>query len=188
MLLVGVSLAEDSSVEFGGSDVDKVLRRAKDEVRAAIRRFQTIEVGSILEARIVAELARGSRSVAELACQIFETDSEKAEYTAYYDRVRRALRILEGRGYVSRRLFGKDKPYRLTSLGLARLLRLNGQRPVTKWLDCVLFSCFATLTAVVLALAWSRTGGSLFLGAYSAFLVLVGASLTRLARMVQEVI
>jgi hypothetical protein len=181
-------LSGDPSLTADHGDIDDVLSKAESEVRVAINKFQAIEVDSILEARIIAELVRGSRSVAELTCWIFETDNDKPEYTAYYDRVRRVLRILEGKGYVSRRLFGKEKPYRLTNLALRKLLELKHENiDRARLVDYALYASFVSLVGIILGLTWSRVGGNLFFILYSLFLVLSGASLARMVRMIQEV-
>ncbi len=167
--------------------LNEVLRRAESEVRAAIAKFETLDVSSLLEAKIMAELAAGRRTTAELACSIFETDNEKPEYSGYYDRVHRALRVLEGRGYVSRRLFGKEKPYRLTKLAVACLLTLDPGTRRRSWSDYAIFSALITLGAATVALMTGQVAGVLFLTIYSAFLVVVGVAVTRMIQILDEV-
>ncbi len=187
VLVIGVKLADDRPAGTDASVADGVLRRAEQEVRGAIKKFQTPQAGSLLEARIIAELSAGRRSIAELTCQIFETNRDKPEYAASYDRVRRALRILEGRGYVSHRLFGKERPYTLTQLALTNLLRLDSVKPPRRWFDYAAFSGFITLAAITLALANGKAAANLFLAAYSGFLILAGVSMTRMLQILRQV-
>jgi len=190
VLVIGVKLADDRPAANDGTDAstaDAVLRKAEHEVRGAIKKFRTLQAGSLLEAEIIAELSAGRRSTAELTCQIFETSRDKSEYAAYYDRVRRALRILEGKGYVSHRLFGKERPHALTQLALTNLLRLDSVEPPKRWPDYAAFSGFITLAAITLALANSEAAANLFLAAYSGFLILGGVSVTRMLQILRRV-
>jgi len=54
-------LADDRPVGTDGTDTstaNAVLRKAEREVRGAIKKFQTLQAGSLLEAGIIAELWR----------------------------------------------------------------------------------------------------------------------------------
>jgi len=82
-----------------------------------------LEARSDIEIAIITSLLDGPRTVAELAAEIL--GSEPESYHSRYMRINRAVKVLESKGYVSTRLLGKPKPYRLTRYAQERLAALT---------------------------------------------------------------
>lgn len=135
------------------------------------------------------ELADGSRTIRELVHLMYGVDRESPSYETYYMRVRRALKFLEARGYVSSSLFEKEKTYRLTKHGRISILSVARGLPETRLLgraDLVLLAMVLVSGAVALG-----PGGLLprFLDkhASSLFILLVGLCLGRVLTVLGEV-
>jgi len=78
-----------------------------------------------LQAEILRELLSGERTTTELTISIFHTDYQDKEFEIYHGRVRRAVKTLEKKGYIARKiLFGREKPYKLTQFGGAQVLSI----------------------------------------------------------------
>ena len=108
------------------------LTRTLTELRNRLTRDMEILAKtqmSMLQAAITQELLSGRRTVAELTEAILLTKPGDAEYHTQYSRIRREIRQMESRGFVvSRKPFGRDKPFMLTQLAIARLTRIEGVR------------------------------------------------------------
>jgi hypothetical protein len=83
--------------------------------------LKRLGVNEVLEAEILGRLVARSAAASDLAFQIYcncnDKEKEKAPSRAQYMRVLRTLARLEGKGYVVRSPFGKQKPFRLTRYG-----------------------------------------------------------------------
>ena len=77
---------------------------------------------SPLQLEILGELVDGNRTMAELSLAIYGLDYKNPQYETYHSRTRRAVKGLEGKGFVSKKkLFGRDKPYGLTIHGAVKI-------------------------------------------------------------------
>ena len=94
-------------------------RDLRDSVRKSVRILGDLEPRSELQLAIVNSLLDGPRTAAELTRLVL--GEEPQDFDARYMRITRALALLESKGYVSRRILGKPKPYRLTSYALEKL-------------------------------------------------------------------
>jgi len=116
---------------MGHADQEK-LSRSISQLRLRLNRSMT-ELAksqlSMLQVSIVQELLSGRRTVAELVEAIYTVRQGDAGYGTLYSRVRREIRQMESEGLVARRLFGRDKPYTLTQLAVARLTMIEGVKP-----------------------------------------------------------
>ena len=120
----------------GVSEMQSAMRRS-------IERMAKSQLANSAQVEIVRELLYGRRTVAELTEAIYHTRQGDAGYSTQYSRIRKELRELESKGLVVRRLFGRDKPYKLTQLAVQRLAPIGehtegGPGLVSKW-DLALF-------------------------------------------------
>jgi hypothetical protein len=69
----------------------------------------------------------GRKSTAEIVELVYGLRKGDDGFKSCYSRVGRAIRRLESKGLVSRRLLGRDKPYRLTQLAITNLARIGGE-------------------------------------------------------------
>ena len=99
----------------------------------AVRRLDRLEKRELSQTRILVQLLGRDRSVADLVAMIYEKKPQDPGYRSLYMRVSRRLRSLQERGLVSRALFGKERPYRITRLGKRALTLTIAQRsPLNK--------------------------------------------------------
>lgn len=169
------------------------LHRVESRLRSSAKSLDKLGLVSVIEANIVAELLDGRKTVAELVERLYQVARENPHYSAYYDKVRRAAGSLESKGYVARRLLGRDKPYKLTRLGWDRILAasLNGKPPRTiPGVDAVLYLTTLTLGG----LCWLLSGGTnlslgtgSYLALFSAFLIAAGMSIVRFLETVSGI-
>jgi len=104
--------------------VEEKIRRLHERTTSCVRRLRAMDF-TMLEAEIMDRLMDGRRTAVELVVEIYGLSRGDASYAASCNRVRRALRSLENRGFVSTNLFGRDKPYRLTRHGVAVLASIS---------------------------------------------------------------
>jgi hypothetical protein len=138
----------------------EALSRLRSRLRQEMDRLARSEL-NMLQAAIVEELLSGQRTVAELVATVYSVDTNQDGYITYYSRIRREIRLMESKGLVvSRKAFGRDKPYSLTQLAIARLTRMEGVRPAS-WKavprkDLVLYAAVLGAGSI---LAWMATVG-----------------------------
>jgi hypothetical protein len=117
-------------------------------------------------------------------------------YNTQYTRLRREVGDLEARGFVSRRLLGRDRPYRLTQLAVAKLTKIVTVRKdwgtsIMPKVDVILN--VSTLVFLMATVSVSEDFIQLpevfpFILLYSLALVFTGMSLARFAQMMMKVI
>lgn len=143
---------------------------------------------TMLQTEIVDRLMDGRRTPTELVEQIFDTWRGDPDFEARYAAVRREIKSLENRGYVSTTLFGRDKPYKLTPHGIALLTSILPQdekpRILGRW-DLASFTSTA-LAGVALLLSRQYDGLPVFL-LFALFFVLLGISLSSFVRILRKV-
>ena len=141
------------------------LTRTLAELRNRLTRDMEILAKTqmnMLQTAITQELLSGRRTVAELTEAIFLIKPGDAEYNTQYSRIRREIRLMESRGFVvSRKPFGRDKPYSPTQLAIARLTRIEGVRS-SSWevfprRDKVVYGAVIALGVILL---WMTAGGA----------------------------
>ena len=173
------------------SSVAELPLELREKIRDNVRLLSTLDIDTTLQAEIVAHLLDGRKTPAQLAELLFESQGEGSSSHPYYMRVSRALQVLESRGYVSRRLFGSHKPYRLTRYALAMLASLDETGAgglVGRW-DMALF--LATGICAVFTISanqgYCQLGRFPFMVLYTVFLLLSGMSLLRFLEKVRRV-
>jgi len=174
-------------------DLTEIRKVAKERVLRAIGDLRQLDVQDLTQARIIGSLLAGQRTVSELVEEIYGYKRGDEGYMGAYSKTRRAVMVLSSHGYVSTRLFGKDKPYRLTRYAVSNLadIRVNGDRPrIMPRIDMVIHSItiFLGVVAFLFALDTISLGSSLpFAVFYAVFFLFLGGSIIRLLESVAKV-
>lgn len=119
----------DGIVDRDRAGAEQSLSHLRSRLRRSMKELARSEF-SLLQIEIVEELLSGRRTVAELVEAIYSISRGHEGFATHYSRVRREIRQLESKGFVvPRKLFGRDKPYALTQLAVAKLTRIEGVEP-----------------------------------------------------------
>ncbi len=166
------------------------IRRYLDRVAKNARDLDRMRISSALEAEILSALIQGRRTVSELTEQMFGVTRGDPNYHTYYMKVRRATKGLQRRGYVATRLFGRDKPYKLTPFAFEKMTDVKEGTPrVLPARDAFAFVATVAFGLANMALAnsspWLST--PLTLVVYTVFVFLAGYCLSRLAAVFRRV-
>jgi len=164
------------------------LERIESSLRSSTKWLDKLDLVSLTETNVVLQLLRSRKTVAELVEGLYQAPRGSPHYPAYYDKVRRAAHRLESKGYLTRGLLGRDKPYRLTRLAWDRIWATgmdSEPAPVVSRTDALLYAGTFALGAYSWLAAAGVWGGH-FLAAYSVFLVCVGMSIIRFIEMVRR--
>jgi len=180
----------------GGDSPGEVLFDLHDVVRKRVLRtvddLHRLGISDVLQARILACLFDGRRTVAELVEELYGCRNPDPGYMSAYSKTRRGIRELESKGYVATRMLGRDKPYRLTSYAISRLSGLASEDMsirLVPWKDIAIH----TVSLILLFFAIGILIGSFELidpylvSFYAAFFTMTGVSVTRLVETVSRV-
>ena len=123
---------------------------------------------------------------------IYGFTRDEEGYKSSYGRVRREIEHLESKGLVSRKLFGKEKPYRLTQLAIINLARIGGEEQqqdlVTKTdLTIYLVTFSLSLPVALQASNWLYLGEITTVGLFPTFCFFLGFSCSRILQTLQRV-
>jgi len=138
-----------------------------------------MEIYKPLEIDILRQLAKGRRTVSELTEIIYGVDRYNAEYYRYYMKVSRAIKALQRRGYVVSRIFGRDKPFRLTPYAAGKIIdiELLGKSLIAP-LDALVYVATAILGITSIGMAGEGfLDTPLAIVLYTTFIFLSGYSL-----------
>jgi len=146
----------------------------------------------MVEVEIISQLLHGKRTRNELTEEIFETRRGEDGYVASYTKIKRSLEKLQGRGYVSCPLFGKEKPYKLTRYAIERLTSVTSDLKPPKLIqriDPVIYlACLVTGVATYHFAASANVNSSSVLALFPAsFFTLLGFSLGRIWETLRKV-
>jgi len=169
----------------------EALRPLRKRILANLKGLRDLDMVTVLEAEIVVRLLEGRRTAGELAEEIFDVRRESESFHSHYMRVCRALHSLQRRGYVATRLFGRDRPYRLTDYAISRLARLEDEKPprLIPRKDAAIY----TMTIAASCILLSARAGLLSLGRQGFMILftlgvfLSGIALTRFVEMNKKV-
>ena len=143
-----------------------------------------------LQSEILGELMDGRRTLAEMVDVFFGVRYGDDSFDAHYSQLRRAISGLEKRGFVAREgLFGREKPYRLTQFGVAKLATISPGMPqpgIVSKLD-LLFFCITAAWAIMVCVM-SASAEFPFTLAASALGFLLGIVTTRSIQIARKVI
>jgi len=99
----------------------------KTRVKEGVSRLKGLDVGDVLPIEILSQLVDGRKSAAEIVELVYGLKKGDEGFKSCYSKVARTIRGLESKGLVSRRLFGRNKPYRLTQHAITNLARIGGE-------------------------------------------------------------
>ncbi len=105
-------------------ELSKALVELESRISRSTKALMEGEFKDLVQVGIVRELLSGSRTSSELVETIYGVRRGDEGFQSHYTRIRREIADLESKGFVSRRLFGRNRPYRLTQLAVARLTRM----------------------------------------------------------------
>lgn len=91
------------------------------DLDSVARRLDGLEKRGLSQTRILVHLLARDMSVGDLVAAIYDKGPEDVDYRRLYMRVSRRLESLRERGLVTRALFGRERPYRITRLGRGAL-------------------------------------------------------------------
>jgi hypothetical protein len=166
------------------------LYRQMVSVRDIQNELDVAVLSNVTQVRIVQELLKGRRTVARLVEEFYGLRKGDPEFSTHYSRVRKELEDLESRAMVSRRMFGRDKPYSLTQIGMERLTRLRGS-PSPRILalpDALTYAAALILGAICAAVIMTgvNAGTPITLLAF-VFVFVGGSAFSRLSRALGRV-
>jgi len=176
-------------VSLGGSgDIEELSRR----VSSGVSRLRGLDLGDEIEVEILGQLVGSSMTATELVEGIYGLGSSDEGFSSSYTRVRRGVRKLESKGLVSTRLFGRDKPYRLTDLAVINLARIGGggrQMATVPRVDLVAYLATSGLSVpvVVLGSEWLSISDVGVVLLFAVFFFLLGASFVRFMQTLRRV-
>ena len=174
------------------SDAIDNLDKLKTRVREGVSKLKGLDIGDELAVEILAQLVDGRKSAAEIVVLVYGLRKGDGGFKSCYSRVGRVIRRLESRGLVSRRFFGRDKPYRLTQLAITNLARIGGeeqQLSIVPWFDGVVYLVTLGLAVPVAlqSMGWLQLPETLTIGLSGFLCILLGASICELVRTVRRV-
>jgi len=169
-------------------DAEDKLIFLRDRLLSSVKKLRHTDL-NMLQLEIIDRLINGRRTATELVMEIFEVGRGDADFQARYAAVRRELKDLETKGYISTRLFGRDKPYRLTRHGVAALCSIVPGTKRARILEAWRIVLFA-LTGVVggiLLIVRGRPPWLIFT-AFGGFFFLLGLSVSAFVGILRKVI
>jgi hypothetical protein len=162
-------------------------------VRSGVSRLRGVDLSDGLELEILSELIEGGRTQAELVEKIYGVGRGDDGFLSCYTRVRRAVKRLESKGLVATRVFGREKPYRLTDLAvtnLARIGREEKQLPIVPKIDAFAYTSMlgTSLLIIALAMGWYELSELDTLCLFGSFCFFLGLSVYGFLRGIMRVL
>jgi len=172
----------------GSKNIDDLQQTVKE----GVSRLRGLELGDELGVEILSQLVDGQKTPAEITELIYGLRSGDEGYKSSYGRVRREIRRLESKGLVSRKIFGLEKPCRLTDLAMINLARIGGggkQIPLIPRIDIFLYTgtVISICPVAFIAMGWFTAPELLSIGVFGFFCVLFGVSLCRFVQAIRRV-
>jgi len=176
----------------GRAPVDTGVGGFRDRVRKGVSRLKGVDVTDQLEIEILSQLLDGNRTSAEIVHSVYGLGRGDPGFSSVYSRVRRSLRRLEYKGLVSRKLFGRDRPYRLTQLAKINLARIGGEEEQVgplRGADLLVWSGTVCLAGLVGALGsgWVRLPNPALFVVFGSFFYFLGLTTSSLIHAVRRV-
>ena len=172
----------------GSGSIDEFGRRVVN----GVSRLKGLDIGDELEVEILGQLVRSRRTVTEMVEGIYGLGSMDEGFNSCYTRVRRGVKRLESKGFVSTNLFGWNKPYRLTDLAMVNLARMGGDVEQLDLVSRVDIAAYLTTIALLVPVAvlgadWLKLSDLGVLVLFAAFFFLLGASFVRFLQTFRRV-
>ena len=179
-----------------GEDAFQDLR---DRINGSLSGLVRAQFTDILQVEILLELLNGRRTVSELVAAVYGVGDGDPGFKTSYSRVSRSAAELRSRGFLSRSLLGKEKPYHITQLAVARMssfeaVKASWRGEVVPRGDLTLYISSLALGLVSVVAGRGILSGTLeriellYLVIFSLFLLATGAALTRLYDAIRRVI
>jgi hypothetical protein len=177
----------------GHEELSESLSRLQSRILRATEELAKAQLSSTIQVRLVLELLQGRRTVTELVESIYSVGRGGEGFSAHYYQLDSELRDLESKGIVWRRPFGRNKPYSLTQLGIARLTAIGGVRrgmgtAAFSKLDLAAFSSVVILGIVGIWMNASQSGQAYLTPVAVAFFIASGFALSRLVESLRRVV
>jgi len=162
-------------------------------IKNGLHKLRGLDVADQLGIEILSQLVGQKKTMAEIVEGIWGLRSSDPGFSSCYTKVRRATRNLESKGLVSTRLFGRDKPYRLTDLAMINLARIGGeakQIPALPRVDLATYLATAVLSIPIILLGadWFRMSNPSIIAVFAAFFFLLGVSFSRFIQALRRVL
>ena len=168
--------------------VDDLYRR----VQKGVSRLKGLEIEDVVSVEILVQLLECKMTVSEIVERIYGVTSSDEGFKSSYGKVWRQIRQLESKGLVSRKVFGRDKPYRLTDLAVTNLARIGGEEKQLSLIPKTDLSAYlATVALAVLvalqAVGWLQLGEITTIVLFPSFCFILGISFYGALRMIRRV-
>ena len=175
-----------------GSDNIENVEKLRHKVRNGVSKLKGLDIGDELAVEIMAQLVEGRRTVSEVVERTYGLCVSDEGFHSSYNRVSREIRRLESKGLVSRKLLGRDKPYRLTQLAIANLARIGGeeqQLPLVTKTDLATYLATVALSVphFLRAMQWIELAELPTIGLLVGFSFCLGFSCARLLQTLRKV-
>ena len=175
------------------------FQELRNKINGSLSELVRAQFTDLLQVEILLELLNGSRTVAELVVAIYQVGDKDPGFKTCYTRVSRTAAELRSRGLLSRSLLGKEKPYHLTQLAVARLSSFEGVKASSRGEvvprgDLTIYVSSLSLGLVSVVAGRGIISGTLeeveilYLVIFSLFLLATGAALTRLYDAIRRII
>jgi DNA-binding PadR family transcriptional regulator len=174
----------------GSENIEDLHQR----VKKGVSKLRGLEIEDELALELLAQLVEGKKTAAELVERAYGITSSDAGYKSSYGKVWRVIRRLESKGLISRKIFGKDKPYRLTELAVTNLARIGGeerqQLSILPRIDIALYlaTTISVLPTAFLARGWIQLTNPATVALFGSFCVLLGFSLCRFIQALRRIL
>jgi hypothetical protein len=172
----------------GSDDIDDLKQRVID----GVSKLKGLDIGDELAIEILGQLIHGKKTLTEICEGIYGLGRSEEGFQSCYTKVRREIRRLESRGLVSRKLFGNNKPFRLTQHAIINLARIGGeeqQLPIIPKIDAIAYlATFGlSLLIITLAMGFYQLSEMGTLGLFGGFCLLLGISICEILRALRRV-
>jgi hypothetical protein len=169
-------------------NVDRLQRRIKD----GVSKLKGLDIGDTVALEILSQLVESKLTVTEMVERTYGLNVSDEGYHSCYSRMRRELQTLESKGLVSRKLFGKEKPYRLTDLAITNLARIGGEEKQLGLFSKIDVSVYLTtfgfsFLIAALAMGWYELSELGVLGLFGVFCFFLGAAVFGSLRAIRRV-
>jgi len=168
------------------------IDRLQDEVRKGVSKLKGLDIGDELLVGILGQLVEGRKTITELVEQVYGIHPSEEGFKSSHTRITRGIRRLESEGMVSRKLLGRDRPYKLTQLAVANLARIGGgeqQQSLVPRTDLAAYLLTVILAVPIAshAIGWLNLAEPTTIGLFGSFCFFLGISFVEVLKTVRRV-
>ncbi len=173
----------------GSDDIDSLKRRVVD----GVSKLKGLDIGDELAVEILSQLVQGRKTITEITEGIYGLSRSDEGFGSCFNRVGREVRRLESKGLVSRRLFGNNRPYRLTQHAVINLAKIGGEEsqvPLIPKADLAVYVVTAILSVpnAIQAMNWVELSGTPTIILLTSFFFFLGVSSYGAVRLFRRVL